>query len=124
MCERNREMRTGTGHAIAAAVALCAVGAALARPVMIKNEDNEHIFTDPMRVPISEKGLVEYVDFMTKGDGLLIDGTGGIAECWTNDQDGEGCVGETCMIAFQFLFYDRLLRLGQGDAAQLGYFQR
>ena len=60
------------------------------------------------------------LDFMTRGEGLLIDGTGGIAECWTNDQDCEGCVGETCMIAFQFLFYDRLLRLGQGDAALLG----
>ena len=60
------------------------------------------------------------LDHMTRNDGLLIDGTGGIAECWTDDQDGEGCVGETCLITFQFLFYDRLLRLGQGDAAQLG----
>lgn len=60
------------------------------------------------------------LDHMTRNDGLLIDGTGGIAECWTDDQDGEGCVGETCLIAFQFLFYDRLLRLGQGDAALLG----
>ena len=59
-------------------------------------------------------------DFMLRGDGLLIDGTGGIAECWTNDQDGEGCVGETCMIAFQLLFYDELLRLGLGDAATIG----
>lgn len=60
------------------------------------------------------------LEHMTRNDGLLIDGTGGIAECWTDDQDGEGSVGETCLIAFQFLFYDRLLRLGQGDAAQLG----
>jgi len=60
------------------------------------------------------------LDFMTKGDGLLIDGTGGIAECWTDDQDGEGCVGETCMVAFQLLFYDELLRLGVGDSALLG----
>ncbi|MBR4654619.1 MAG: glycoside hydrolase family 127 protein [Kiritimatiellae bacterium] len=60
------------------------------------------------------------LEHMTRRDGLLIDGTGGIAECWTDDQDGEGSVGETCLIAFQFLFYDRMLRLGQGDAAQLG----
>ena len=60
------------------------------------------------------------LDHMTRNDGLLIDGTGGVAECWTDDQDGEGSVGETCLIAFQFMFYDRLLRLGQGDAAQLG----
>ena len=60
------------------------------------------------------------LEFMTKGDGLLIDGTGGIAECWTDDQDGEGCVGETCLVAFQLLFYDELLRLGVGDPALLG----
>ena len=60
------------------------------------------------------------LEHMMRNDGLLIDGTGGIAECWTDDQDGEGSVGETCLITFQFLFYDRLLRLGQGDAAQLG----
>ena len=60
------------------------------------------------------------LDHMTRNDGLLIDGTGGIAECWTDDQDGEGSVGETCLITFQFLFYDRFLLLGQGDAAQLG----
>lgn len=63
---------------------------------------------------------IRALDFMTKGDGLLIDGTGGIAECWTDDQDGEGCVGETCLVAFQLLFYDELLRLGVGDPALLG----
>lgn len=60
------------------------------------------------------------LDFMTKGNGLLINGTGGIAECWTDDQDGEGAVGETCMVAFQLLFYDELIRLGVGDPALLG----
>ena len=59
-------------------------------------------------------------DFMLRRDGLLIDGTGGIAECWTDDQDGEGHVGETCMIAFQLFFYDELIRLGLGDAALIG----
>lgn len=43
---------------------------AFARFVLIKNEDNEHVFTTPKQVPISEKGLVEYVDFMTKGKAL------------------------------------------------------
>ena len=60
------------------------------------------------------------LEHMTRNDGLLIDGTGGIAECWTDDQDGEGSVGETCCITFQLLFYDRLIRLGQGDTALLG----
>ena len=60
------------------------------------------------------------MDFMVHGDGLLIDGTGGIAECWTNDQDGEGHVGETCTITFQLHVYDKLIRLGLADAALLG----
>jgi len=71
---------------------------------------------DPKLLRASFRGL----DHMTRRDGLLINGTGGIAECWTDDQDGEGCAGETCMITFQFLFYDRMIRLGVGDTAKLG----
>ena len=55
---------------LSAVAAFGLVGVAVARPVMIKNEDNEHIFTTPGQVPITEKGLVEYVDFMTKGGAL------------------------------------------------------
>lgn len=60
------------------------------------------------------------LDFQTRGDGLLIDGNGGVAECWTNDQDGEGDVGETCNVAFELLFWDALARLGVADRALLG----
>ena len=60
------------------------------------------------------------LDFQTKGDGVLIDGNGGICECWTNDQDGEGCVGETCNVTFELLFWDELYRLGAADRALLG----
>ena len=60
------------------------------------------------------------LDFQTRGDGVLIDGNGGICECWTNDQDGEGCVGETCNVAFELLFWDALYRLGVADRALLG----
>ena len=58
--------------------------------------------------------------FQTRGDGVLIDGNGGIAECWTNDQDGEGAVGETCNVTFELLFWDELLRQNVADAALLG----
>ena len=60
------------------------------------------------------------LDFQTRGDGLLIDGNGGICECWTNDQDGEGCVGETCNVTFELLFWDELYRFGVADRALLG----
>ena len=60
------------------------------------------------------------LDFQTKGDGVLIDGNGGICECWTDDQDGEGCVGETCNVVFELLFWDALYRLGVADRALLG----
>ena len=60
------------------------------------------------------------LDFMVRGDGLLIDGTGGVCECWTDDQDGEGSIGETCTVAYQLIFYDQLMRLGLADPALLG----
>ena len=60
------------------------------------------------------------LDFMTHGDGVLINGNGGICECWTNDQDGEGCVGETCNVAFELFFWDELYRLNVADRALLG----
>ena len=60
------------------------------------------------------------LDFQTKRDGLLINGNGGIAECWTDDQDGEGSVGETCNATFSLLFWDELYRLGVVDRALLG----
>ena len=60
------------------------------------------------------------LDFQTRGDGVLVNGNGGICECWTNDQDGEGCVGETCNVTFELLFWDALYRLGVADRALLG----
>ena len=60
------------------------------------------------------------LDFMVNGNGLVIDGTGGVCECWTDDQDGEGSIGETCTIAYQLIFYDEMMRLGLADPALLG----
>lgn len=58
--------------------------------------------------------------FMTEGDGLLVDGAGGICECWTDDQDGAGDVGETCMVAYLLMFCRELLEQGIGDESRLG----
>lgn len=60
------------------------------------------------------------LDFMVNGNGLVIDGTGGVCECWTDDQDGEGSIGETCTVAYQLIFYDQLLKMGLADPALLG----
>ena len=60
------------------------------------------------------------LEFMLHGEGTLVTGTGGIAECWTDDQDGEGCAGETCYTVYELLFFDRLLRLGAADRALMG----
>ena len=63
---------------------------------------------------------LKVLDFQVNGDALLIDGNGGICECWTDDQDGEGQVGETCNATFELLFWDALYRLGVADRALLG----
>lgn len=49
---------------------LVLASSACAGPVLIKNEDNEHIFMSPKQIEISDRGLIDYVDFMTKGKAL------------------------------------------------------
>jgi len=51
------------------------------------------------------------LEFMTKRDGMLITGSCGQCEIWTDDQDARGDVGETCALAYQLRVYDSLLRL-------------
>lgn len=60
------------------------------------------------------------MDFLLDGDGALITGLAGVAECWSDAQDGDGDVGETCATAYQLFDYDGLVRLGLGDTARLG----
>ena len=72
------------------------------------------------RDPKYLRSSLRALDFQTRGDGVLITGNGGICECWTDDQDGEGYVGETCNATFELLFWDELLRLGVADRALLG----
>lgn len=55
------------------------------------------------------------LDFMTRHDGMLVTGSVGQSEIWTNDQDGRGAAGETCALAYQLRVYDNRLRT-QGDA--------
>ena len=66
------------------------------------------------------KPSLRALDFQVNGDGVLIDGNGGICECWTDDQDCEGNVGETCNATFELLFWDELHRFGVADKALLG----
>jgi DUF1680 family protein len=49
-------------------------------------------------------------DFMLNNDGLMLTGSGGQWEIWTNDQDGRGALGETCATAYQIRIYDAILR--------------
>ena len=51
------------------------------------------------------------VDFMTRKDGMTITGGVGQDECWTNDQRGNGNLGETCSTAWQIYVFDSLMRL-------------
>jgi uncharacterized protein len=51
-------------------------------------------------------------DFMVRGEGMAITGGCGQWECWTNDQDGRGALGETCSTAYQLRLMDQLQRLG------------
>ncbi len=52
--------------------------------------------------------------FMTEGDGMMITGSCGQWEIWTDDQDSRGAVGETCALAYQLRVQDSILRM-KGD---------
>ncbi len=58
------------------------------------------------------------LDFMTQRNGMLITGSCGQCEIWTDDQDGRGDVGEACALAYQLRVYDSLLR--QNAEARMG----
>ena len=62
-----------------------------------------------------DEGLLErshnLMDFLRRGEGLLITGEVSKHECWTNNQDGSEGLGETCSTAYLLRFYDQLLRM-------------
>jgi uncharacterized protein len=51
-------------------------------------------------------------EFMVHGEGMAISGGCGQWECWSDDQDGRGALGETCSTAYQLRMMDQLQRLG------------
>lgn len=53
----------------------------------------------------------ETMDFITKQDGLLINGVVSQHECWHNTQDGTSGLGETCSTAYLIRVLDELLRM-------------
>jgi len=66
---------------------------------------------DPRLTRPAERAL----DFMMRRDGMLVTGSSGQCEIWTDDQDARGDVGETCALAYQLRVYDNLLR-NRGDS--------
>lgn len=57
------------------------------------------------------KQTTNAINFFLADDGLTITGSAGQREIWTNDQDGENELGETCATAYQVRVYESLLRL-------------
>ena len=51
------------------------------------------------------------IDFLTKGNGMVITGEAGQWEMWNNDQQGDDALGETCATAYQIRTYENLFRL-------------
>ena len=62
----------------------------------------------------------ETVRVMLDGNGTLINGTCGLWECWTDDQDGRLSVGETCSTGYQLWLWDALVREGGNPEARWG----
>lgn len=46
------------------------------------------------------QGSLDVVDFLTRGDGLVVSGACGDHECWHNTQEGTVNLGETCASAY------------------------
>jgi DUF1680 family protein len=55
------------------------------------------------------------LSFMTQSNGMLITGSCGQCEIWTDDQDTRGDVGETCALAYQIRLQESLFRMN-GEA--------
>lgn len=63
------------------------------------------------------------LDFLTKGDGLVVTGTCGYHECWHDNQDGTINLGETCTAVYLLRFLDYALRQ-TGDARYGDFMER
>lgn len=54
--------------------------------------------------------------FLTREDGLMVNGATGQNECWNNTQQGAGELGETCATLWELWFWDNLMRR-EGDSS-------
>ena len=63
------------------------------------------------------------MDFLANKDGAVISGAAGQWEAWTDDQDGENGLGETCASAYQIRVYENLFRLS-GDSKYGDWMER
>lgn len=63
------------------------------------------------------------IHFLTANDGMTISGEAGQWEIWTDDQDGNVALGETCATAYQIRVYESLLRL-LGDSRYADIMER
>jgi uncharacterized protein len=66
---------------------------------------------DPRLLQQTQKAM----DFLTRGEGLVISGCGGEHECWHDTQSGTTNLAETCATAYLLRTLDSLLRL-EGDS--------
>lgn len=55
------------------------------------------------------------IDFLTHGDGLLINGVCSQHECWHDSQDGTEGLGETCATAYLIRLLDELMRMQENS---------
>jgi hypothetical protein len=61
--------------------------------------------------PVLREPTRAVLDFLTRGDGLVITGECGDHECWHDTQEGAINLGESCATAYLLRFLDELLRL-------------
>ena len=54
--------------------------------------------------------------FLTREDGLMVNGATSQNECWDNSQQGVGKLGETCATLWELWLWDNLMRL-EGDSS-------
>ena len=80
----------------------------------------QHCLYRLTREPRLLRQTAKALDFLFDGNGAMITGLSGVSECWSDAQDGDGDVGETCATVYQLYDYDSFIRLGVGDAARLG----
>lgn len=55
------------------------------------------------------------LEFLTRGEGLVVTGTCGNHECWHDSQDGGHNLAETCTTAYLLRFLDEVFRM-EGDS--------